>query len=266
MKIIFVGDIVGRPGRTAFRRWLPGLAEEFGADLVIANAENAAAGFGVTANVVKELLEAGAQVLTSGNHIWRNKEVSSVLGVEPRLLRPANYPQVTPGPGCGVFEAPGGRRVGVLNLCGRTFMDPLDCPFQVAERELPSLLEQTSLVVVDIHAEATSEKLAMGWHLDGRVSAVIGTHTHVQTADEQILPKGTGYLTDVGMTGPKESILGIKGELIMQRFLTRMPIKFEIPGGPAVLSAVALEVDDASGRCLSIERIQRTGPTEDPAE
>lgn len=257
MRILFIGDIVGRPGRGAVGALVPTLRSELRIDFVIANGENAAGGMGITADVTRELLAAGIDVITTGNHVWRNKGVREIIDREPRLLRPANYPPGDPGTGTGLFSLPDGRRVAVLNLCGRTFMDAIDCPFQAAEREVPALRAQTPVVVVDMHAEATSEKQAMAWMLDGQVSAVVGTHTHVETADEHVMPGGTGYITDVGMTGPERSILGMNGDSIVTRFRSRMPIKFEVAGGRVALCAVALEVDHQNGTVSEIRRIRR---------
>ncbi|MEW6335280.1 MAG: TIGR00282 family metallophosphoesterase, partial [Thermodesulfobacteriota bacterium] len=212
MKILFIGDIVGKPGRRAVRELLPGIVEDHRIDLVIANCENAAAGFGVTGEVIEELQDCRIDVLTSGNHIWDKKEILEIIEGCDRLLRPANYPAGAPGRGCLVMTAPGGLRVGVINLAGRVFMHPLDCPFRTADREIGTLKSRADVIIVDMHAEATSEKIAMGWYLDGRVGAVVGTHTHVQTADERILPGGTGYITDAGMTGPFDSVIGIRRE------------------------------------------------------
>ncbi|KPJ63793.1 metallophosphoesterase [candidate division KD3-62 bacterium DG_56] len=257
MRVLFIGDIVGRPGRRAVGALLPTLRSELSADFVIANGENAAGGMGITADVTRELLAVGIDVITTGNHVWRNKGVREIIDQEPRLLRPDNYPPGDPGAGTGLFPLPDGRRVGVLNLCGRTFMEPIDCPFQAAEREVPVLRAETPVVVVDMHAEATSEKQAMAWMLDGQVSAVVGTHTHVETADERVMPRGTGYITDVGMTGPERSVLGMNGDLIVTHFRSRMPVKFEVAEGRVALCAVALEIDDRSGKANEIHRIRR---------
>lgn len=257
MRILLIGDVVGRPGRAAVGYLLPTLRSEMAIDFVIANGENAAGGMGITADCAQELFAAGVDVITTGNHVWRNRSVLEIIEREPRLLRPANYPPSAPGSGAGLFRLPDGRSVGVLNLCGRTFMEAIDCPFQCAEREVPALRAQTPVVVVDMHAEATSEKLAMAWMLQGQVSAVVGTHTHVETADERIMPGGTGYITDVGMTGPERSILGITGELIVERFRRRMPVKFEVASGRVALCALAMTVDDESGRTTEIGRIRR---------
>ncbi|MCE5263043.1 MAG: TIGR00282 family metallophosphoesterase [Deltaproteobacteria bacterium] len=254
MKILFIGDIVGKPGRRAVRELLPGIIEERRIDFVIANCENAAAGFGVTAEIVEELFGAHIDVLTSGNHIWDKREVMEFVDDYETLLRPANYPEGAPGRGSVVVPAPGGVSVGILNLAGRVFMQPLDCPFRTADREVEKLKKRTRVIIADMHAEATSEKIAMGWYLDGRVSAVLGTHTHVQTADERILPGGAAYITDVGMTGPFDSVIGIRKESIMQRFLLQIPNKFDIAKGDVRLQGVALEIAP-DGRAIGVERV-----------
>lgn len=256
MRVLFIGDIVGRPGREAAGRLLRGLRQEFAPDLVIANAENAAGGFGITARIAEELFQLGIDLLTSGNHVWDKKEAEGVLDRERRLLRPANYPEGVPGGGVALWGATE-PRVGVVNLQGRVFMPAIDCPFQVGLRIVETLRETTSLILVDFHAEATSEKAALAWYLDGKVSAVVGTHTHVQTADEQILPGGTAYLTDVGMTGARDSIIGMEKTAAMRRFLTALPARFQTAYGPSQLNAVLLDLDEDTGRAKSILRIQR---------
>jgi len=255
MRILFIGDIVGRPGRELVRTGLHGLVEHYRVDFVIANAENAAAGFGITREIGDQLLEWGVDVMTSGNHIWDKKEALDYIGAEPRLLRPANYPAGAPGSGSYLARTRDGRSIGVVNAMGRVFMLNIDDPFQVVPREIEALRKRTRIVFVDFHAEATSEKIAMGWHLDGRATAVIGTHTHVQTADERILPKGTAYLTDVGMTGPHDSIIGVEVEPALNRFLTALPQKFETATGNPRLNAMLVEADEASGRATDIERV-----------
>lgn len=255
IRFLFVGDIVGRPGRDLIKRGLGRLREFHRIDLVIANAENAAAGFGITREIGDELLERGVDVMTSGNHIWDRREAIEYIGAEPRLLRPANFPTGTPGNGSYLARSTSGQAVGVINVMGRVFMNPLDDPFAVVLRELEALRQRTRVVFVDFHAEATSEKVAMGWHLDGRATAVVGTHTHVQTADERILPKGTGYLTDVGMTGPHDSIIGVEIEPALGRFLNGMPARFDTATGNPRLNAVIIEADEATGRTLDIERL-----------
>jgi metallophosphoesterase (TIGR00282 family) len=256
MRLLFIGDIVGKPGRDLLRHGLRAIVEDYQIDFVIANAENSAGGFGITREIGDQILEMGVDVLTSGNHIWDKKEALDYIGTEPRLLRPANYPAGVPGNGSYLARARDGRSVGVLNLMGRVFMLNIDDPFSVALREIDRLRERTRIIFVDFHAEATSEKLAMGWHLDGKVTAVVGTHTHVQTADERILPKGTAYLTDAGMTGPHDSIIGVEVEAALGRFLTALPAKFETATANPRLNAVVIEADDKTGLAVDIERVQ----------
>ncbi len=255
MKILFIGDIVGGPGRCVVRELVPALIEDFRIDMVIANCENAAAGFGITREIVEDLYRSRIDVLTSGNHIWDKKEVLEFIEDYETLLRPANYPDGVPGFGSVVMPCSSGLQVGVINLVGKVFMRPLDCPFKAAEKEIEKLRRKTKIIFVDMHAEATSEKQAMGWFLDGRVSAVIGTHTHVQTADEQILPQGTAYVTDAGMTGPFDSIIGTKKEAVLERFLLQMPNKFDVAKGNIRLQGVLITVDEQTGRSLGIERV-----------
>ena len=256
MKVLFIGDIFGEPGRRAVARNVPRLVAQRQIDIVIGNGENAAGGFGITPELAEELFDLGLAVITTGNHAWDKKEILDYFPREPRLLRPANYPTGVPGYGSVVVESASGEQVGVLQLMGRAYMPTLDCPFQVAKKELVMLKKRTVAVIVDMHAEATSEKMAMGHHLDGEVVAVVGTHTHVQTADDQILPKGTAYLTDIGMTGPLHSVIGVKKELAIEKFLTGMPRRFEVASGPSVFCAVLLELDARLGKALSIERIR----------
>jgi metallophosphoesterase (TIGR00282 family) len=255
VNILLIGDVVGRPGRELVRKGLRALIEVHGVDFVIANAENAAAGFGVTKDIGDALLEYGIDVMTSGNHIWDKREVIEYIKAEPRLLRPANYPAGVPGRGSSVADTGDGRAVGVINVMGRVFMLPIDDPFAVVLREIDAIRHRTRVIIVDFHAEATSEKIAMGWHLDGRVTAIIGTHTHVQTADERILPKGTAYLTDVGMTGPHDSIIGMEVGPSLARFLNAMPTKFEPATGNPRLNGVIVEADDRTGLAKRIVRI-----------
>jgi len=255
MTILFIGDIVGRSGRDLVQKGLRALLEHYDIDVTIANAENAAAGFGLTRDIGETLLEWGVDVMTSGNHIWDKKEVLEYIAVEPRLLRPANYPAGVPGRGSCIAQTRDGRSVGVINVMGRVFMAPLDDPFAVALREIDAVRHRARIIVVDVHAEATSEKIAMGWHLDGRVTAVIGTHTHVQTADERVLPGGTAYLTDAGMTGPHDSIIGMEKEPSLARFLNGMPTKFEPASGNPRLNGAVIEADDKTGRATKITRI-----------
>ena len=256
MKVLFIGDIFGEPGRRALARAVPRLVAQRQIDIVIGNGENVAGGFGITPELAEELFDLGLSVITTGNHAWDKKEILDYFPREPRLLRPANYPSGVPGNGSVVVESAGGEQLGVLQLMGRAYMPTLDCPFQVAKKELAALKKRTAAVIVDMHAEATSEKMAMGHYLDGEVVAVVGTHTHVQTADDQILPKGTAYLTDIGMTGPLHSVIGVKKELAIEKFLTGMPRRFEVASGPAVFCAVLLELDARLGKALSIERIR----------
>jgi 2',3'-cyclic-nucleotide 2'-phosphodiesterase len=255
MRILFIGDIVGRPGRELIRHGLAGLVDHHSVDLVIANAENAAAGFGITREIGDQLLEWGVDVMTSGNHIWDKKEALDYIGTESRLLRPANYPAGAPGNGTYVARTKDGRSVGVINVMGRVFMPLVDDPFSVVSREIESIRARARIVIVDFHGEATSEKVAMGWHLDGKVTAVIGTHTHVQTADERILPKGTAYLTDVGMTGPHDSVIGVKAELAIERMQTSMPIRFHPADGDVRIEGAVIECD-AEGRATRCEPLR----------
>src|SRR5438552_6989797 len=255
IRLLFIGDIVGRPGRDLVRQGLRGLVDHHRIDLVIANAENAAAGFGITREIGDQLLDWGVDVMTSGNHIWDKKEALDYIGTEPRLLRPANYPAGVPGNGSYLARTRDGRSVGVINVMGRVFMLNIDDPFAVVLREIDALRSRTRVIFVDFHAEATSEKIAMGWHLDGKVTALIGTHTHVQTADERILPKGTAYLTDVGMTGPHDSVVGVEVQPALNRFLTALPQKFETATGNPRLHAVVVEANEQTGYATDIERI-----------
>ena len=250
-----VGDVFGEPGRTALARLLPRLRQEHAIDCCVVNVENAAAGFGVTPAIARQFLAEGADVLTSGNHIWDKREIVEYIARENLLLRPANYPVGTPGVG-HISVKCGPHKVAVLNLMGRVFMLPIDCPFRKADEIVPELRRETPIVLVDMHAEATSESQAMGWYLDGRVSAVIGTHRHVQTADERVLPGGTAYITDVGMTGPTEGVIGVDRDVILQRFLQQMPVRFEPAKGPAALHGAVIAVDPDSGRALDIRRLR----------
>ena len=255
MKIFFIGDIIGKPGRRAVKAVLTSLISSREIDLVIANCENAAAGFGITRDIVEELYEAHIDILTSGNHIWDKKEVLGFIEDYETLLRPANYPAAVPGKGSVLIPTAAGDYVGVLNLAGRIFMAPIDCPFVAAKKEIARLKTKTNVIIVDIHAEATSEKKALGWYLDGEVSAVLGTHTHVQTADNEVLPGGTAYISDVGMTGPFDSVIGIKKETIIERFLTQIPNKFDVAKNDLRLQGVLMDIDAQSGRASAIERI-----------
>jgi metallophosphoesterase (TIGR00282 family) len=257
MNILFIGDIVGRPGRDAVRKLLPQLKEERSLDFVIANAENAAGGSGITASVAQELFDAGIDVLTSGDHIWKKREIFEIINQENRILRPANFPIGAPGYGWGLYNTRSGMKVGVVNVNGRVFMEALECPFKTSRKAQEELCKETRVIVVDIHAEATSEKVALGWYLDGEVSAVLGTHTHIQTADERILPGGCAYITDVGMTGPYDSVIGRRVEDVLERFLTSIPVRFEVADGNVQLHGVVLDIDEGSGKAKSIVRIQK---------
>ena len=255
MNILMVGDVFGEPGRAALRKLLPGLRRKHEIDMAVVNVENAAGGSGVMPPMIREFLDAGADVLTSGNHIFKKKEIIPAIGKENLLLRPANYPPGTPGFGYVTVKA-GPHRVGVINLMGRVFMEPIDCPFRKADEIVPELAREARVILVDMHAEATSESVAMGWYLDGRVSAVVGTHRHVQTSDERILPGGTAYITDLGMTGPIDGVIGVDRELILQRFLTQMPIRFDPAKGPAALRGVVIVVEPDTGRATDIRRLR----------
>jgi 2',3'-cyclic-nucleotide 2'-phosphodiesterase len=255
MRILFIGDIFGKPGREVARRAVPALIERESIDFVIANVENSAAGFGVTGDLADAILSYGVDAMTSGNHVWDKKEILDYIPRQPKLIRPANFPPGTPGRGSYVGKTRTGEPIGVINVMGRIFMQPLDDPFAVVQKEIEAMRGKARVILVDFHAEATSEKVAMGWHLDGRVTAVFGTHTHVQTADDRILPKGTAYLTDVGMTGPHDSIIGVTTEVALGRFLNGMPARFESATGPGRLNAVLVTADRSTGRATAIQRL-----------
>jgi 2',3'-cyclic-nucleotide 2'-phosphodiesterase len=255
MKVLMVGDIFGEPGRAALAKHLPLLREEHAVDFCVVNCENAAGGFGVLPQMARQFLDQGADVLTSGNHIWDKREIVEYITRENLLLRPANFPAGTPGVGHVTVKA-GPHRVAVLNLMGRVFMNPIDCPFRKADEIIPELRRETPIILVDMHCEATSESQAMGWYLDGRVSAVVGTHRHVQTADERVLPGGTAYITDLGMTEPTEGVIGVDRDIILQRFLTQMPARFEPAKGPAALHGAVIVIDPDTGRATEIRRLR----------
>jgi 2',3'-cyclic-nucleotide 2'-phosphodiesterase len=259
MKILFVGDVVGRSGRRLVRDKLPTLQANNRVDFTIVNVENAAGGFGITKEVAREILSSGVDVMTTGNHVWDKSEAMEYLNQEPRLLRPGNYPQGAPGSGLYLGETPAGTRVAVINIQGRVFMPLIDCPFNAVQKDLQKLKRETTVIVVDFHAEATSEKQAMGWYLDGQVTAVVGTHTHVPTADTRVLPKGTAYVSDVGMTGPFDSIIGMKVENSLARFLTGLPSRFEPASEYPRLCSVLIDVDESTGLARSIRRIDVDG-------
>lgn len=256
MKILVIGDVFGKSGRRTLKTSLSNVVTMFKADFIIANCENLAGGFGFTRDTLNEVFATGVDVVTTGNHVWDKKEALDIADADQRVLRPANYPDGVPGRGSGVFTSKSGTKVGLINLMGRVFMDSLDCPFKAAERELAKVSLDAKIILVDMHAEATSEKQAMAHLLDGRVTAVIGTHTHVQTADERLLMRGTAYITDVGMTGPLHSIIGVRPEIIMKRFMLKLPERFEEAHGPGQLNAVLVEVDDETGKAKGIKRIQ----------
>ena len=260
MRILFIGDIVGSPGRKIVKERLTDIVAQQQVDLVIANCENSASGFGITPRLADELLAGGVEVLSGGNHIWDRKEIFDYLPREPRLLRPANFPDVNPGSGLYLGTAKNGVKYAVLNLQGRVFMTPIDCPFRVADRELARIPADIRVVVVDIHAEASSEKMALGCYLDGRVTAVVGTHTHVPTADERVLPGGTAFISDVGMTGPHAGVIGMDRDGIIKKFLDGLPARFEVAEGDVQMNAVLIVADtaaaDGSRRALSIERLR----------
>lgn len=257
MKIIFLGDVFGNPGRSCLYNQLPGLIVENNADIVIANGENAAGGIGITPVIADSMFKAGIDVITSGNHIYKKKEIYEYIDSHPMLLKPANFPPDTPGSGYCIFQAGMAKniKVAVVNVCGRVFVENLDCPFRKMDSILEEISGKTNIIIVDFHAEVTSEKVAMGWYLDGRVSAVIGTHTHVQTSDERILPNGTAYISDAGMVGPRDSVIGVKKELIIERFLKMMPQKFIVASNDNWINGVVFEIDDKNGYAKNIRRL-----------
>ena len=263
VKLLFIGDIVGQPGRRAVKELLPKLRTQHALDFVIANGENSAGGSGITPKIAEEIFSAGVDVITTGDHLWDQKEVMELLENEKRFLRPLNYPAVTPGKGSGVFEVRNSKleirnKIAVLNLQGRTFMPPLENPFSTGLDEIKKLREQTKIIFVDFHAEATSEKIGFARMVDGQVSGVVGTHTHVQTADEQIFPGGTAYLTDAGFTGPHESVLGREITPVIQRFLTGMPQRFEVAKERIILHGAIIEIDESTGKAVAIQRVAET--------
>lgn len=257
MNVLMVGDIVGRTGRRVVKEVIRNYRKKYRVDFVIANGENAAGGNGITREIADELFEAGIDFITMGNHTWDKKEILQFIEHEPYLIRPANYPPDTPGKGSAVIKLANQLKIGVINLSGRVFMTPLDCPFRTAEALVKTIAKETSNIIIDFHGEATSEKIAFAWYMDGKVSAVIGTHTHVQTADERILPQGTGYITDVGMTGPQNSVLGVQTDLVIQKFLTQMPVRFEVAEGTAQLNGLFLRIDEKTGKTILVERINQ---------
>jgi metallophosphoesterase (TIGR00282 family) len=258
MKVLFIGDIVGQPGRDILARRLNEIIDETQPDFVVANGENAAGGKGLTGTIAKELFDLGIQVLTLGNHAFDRREIEEAL-IDPRILRPANYPPNVPGKGWGVYAVSGGRKLAVVNLLGRVYLPAIDDPFRTANDILEKIYAETRNILVDIHAEVTSEKVAMGWYLDGRVSAVVGTHTHIPTADERIMPKGTAYLTDAGMTGPTDGVIGMDRDVVIKKFLTGIPQHFVVAKGNASVQGCVIDIDDATGQAKSIKRINIQG-------
>ncbi len=256
MRLLFLGDIVGRPGRRAVAQFLPRFAAREGVDFVVANCENASGGKGIDPRTAEELRDAGIDVLTSGNHVWQKREILPYLAENERLLRPLNFAPGTPGRGWTAVTRRGRPPVGVVNLIGRVFMGLAECPFRAIDAVLPDVRREAPIVLVDMHAEATSEKVAMGRFLDGRVTAVVGSHTHVQTADESILPGGTGYLTDAGMCGPEDGVLGVRTESVIQRFLTQMPVRFDVAQGPVLVQGLLMDVEESSARTIAVRRVR----------
>ena len=258
MRVMLVGDVIGRPGRRAFRKYVQQLRKEKGIDVVIANGENSAAGKGLTRTSLDELYSGGADIVTTGNHVWDKKDVLEFIDSEPFLIRPANYPEGAPGKGYCLYPFKA-KTIGVMNLSGRSFMPALDCPFQKVDELLKEMQDQCDIIFLDFHAETTSEKMAMGWYLDGRVNGVVGTHTHIQTSDARVLPQGTAYITDLGMVGPWNSVLGGQTDKIIYKFITGLPVRFEVEEqGPQVFSAIIVEIDDKTNKTLGIESILLT--------
>lgn len=260
MNILVIADIVGRPGRRAIKGLLPGIQKEHNIDFIIANAENAAGGRGLTRQVLNELLNSGIDVLTMGNHVWDNKEIYSFVDDEFRLVRPINFPPYCPGQGYHIYTGGINKKIAVINAMGRVFLSPLDCPFRGIEKALQEIQKHSDIIIIDFHAEATSEKLALGYYFDGKVTAVLGTHTHIQTADERILPGGTAYITDLGMTGPQESILGMDKDMVINKIIYQRPVRLEVAGGTAILQGVILSIDDNNNQVQKIDRISLTLP------
>ncbi|GGD67711.1 TIGR00282 family metallophosphoesterase [Paenibacillus nasutitermitis] len=257
MNVLFIGDIVGSVGRTAVKKILPALKSKYNPHIIIANGENAAAGRGITAAIVKELLEAGVHGITMGNHTWDNKDIFEWIDDQPRIVRPANFSEEAPGRGAAIIKA-NGKELAIVNLQGRTFLPPIDCPFRKADELVDQIRTETKCILVDFHAEATSEKIAMGWYLDGRASFVVGTHTHVQTNDDTILPGGTAYLTDVGMVGSKEGVLGMEREAVLYKFRTQMPTRFIVDEGDWHFHAALIDIDETTGQAKRIQKIRMT--------
>jgi len=255
MNVLLIGDIVGQPGRETIRELLPGLKEKHQIEFIIANGENAAGGNGITPKIAEQLFDYGVNVITTGDHIWKNKEILRIIDKEPRVLRPANYPAGAPGNGYSLYLTPSGHTVGVINLMGRVFMQAIDCPFKEASRIIAEISLKTSIIFVDFHAEATSEKIAMGWHLDGKVSGIAGTHTHVPTRDARILPQGTAFITDLGMAGSMDSVIGVDREPVLRRFLTQLPVRFEPAKENLWLHGVIMKINTDTGLADEIKMI-----------
>ena len=254
LNVLMIGDIVGRPGRNAVKQYLQANREHY--DFIVANGENSAGGKGITPEIVYELYNNSVDFITLGNHTWDKKEIYQFLDRETNIIRPANYPPGAPGKGSAVLTLHNKLKIGIINLMGRVFLHALDCPFRKATELVKEMRQETPIILIDFHGEATSEKIAFGWYMDGQVSAIVGTHTHVQTADERILPQGTAYISDIGMTGPRNSLLGMEKEAITKRFLTQLPIRFDVAKGEVLFSAVSLKIDETTGKCVHIERIQ----------
>ncbi|UVI32572.1 TIGR00282 family metallophosphoesterase [Paenibacillus spongiae] len=257
MNVLFIGDIVGNVGRTAVKKVLPALQSKYNPHIIIANGENAAAGRGITSAIVKELLESGIHGITMGNHTWDNKDIFEWIDDQPRMVRPANFSEEAPGRGSAIIKA-NGKELAIVNLQGRVFLPPIDCPFRKADELVDELRTKTKCILVDFHAEATSEKIAMGWYLDGRASLVVGTHTHVQTNDDTILPGGTAYLTDVGMCGSKEGVLGMERGAVIHKFRTQLPVRFVVDEGDWHVHAILVEIDEATGKAKRTQKIRMT--------
>jgi len=254
LNVLIIGDLVGRPGRNALKQYLHDKSQDF--DFIMVNGENAAGGKGITQEIVYELYNSSVDFITLGNHTWDKKEILQFIDRDLNLIRPANYPPGTPGKGSKVITLRNKQKIGIINLSGRVFLHNLDCPFRAADTIIKEMREETPIIIIDFHAEATSEKIAFGWYMDGQVSAVVGTHTHVQTADERILPQGTAYISDIGMTGPRNSVLGMDKDVIIRKFLTQMPMRFDVAKGEVLFCAVALKIDESTGKCMDIQRIQ----------
>ncbi len=262
LKVLVAGDVVGMPGREMIRGPLQAYVLEHSIDFVIVNGENAAGGLGISSSIANQFFEWSVDAITTGDHVWRKKDIIQLMRTDVRLLRPANYPSESPGRGWTCIKSLNGEPVGIVNLVGRVFMQPAECPFKAADRAIAELEGQTKVILVDVHAEATSEKIAMGWYLDGRVSAVYGTHTHVQTSDERILPEGTAYITDLGMVGGHESVLGRQVEPVLKKFITNLPAPFDVASGDSRLCAALIIIDTASGKAQAIERVVITPETQ----